>query len=455
MDTIVTSVWQKSKLLVKCLMIGALILLLLIPEYFVTGLIHEREQRQKEAIAEVSSKWAGRQIITGPVIVLPFWQTQGDTSLQRIRTKHYAYFLPDELKIQSSVTPHEKYRGIYKIMLYNSKIRLSGTFNEILPQQLNIAPQDIIWEESFVKLHISDSKGLNDEIKVQWGDRVLPLVPKSMGDRSSNDALSSPLNVTSVADLKNISFSVELNLNGSEQLLFTPVGRVTTVNVTSTWPHPSFTGNILPQTSTINSNGFEASWKSLSHNRHYPQQWKDDEYSFTDIFPYPRSDSDYSTELRNTTVTSGAFGTDIFVPVNSYQKIMRSIKYAILCILLTFAAFFIIETVNKKSVHPFQYALIGAALILFYTLLLSFSEYTGFNIAYILASVATVGLIAWFVKGILQSSKLTLILSIVLVLMYSYVFTILQLQDYSLILGSIGLFLTLAVIMHFSKKIQW
>jgi len=134
---------------------------------------------------------------------------------------------------------------------------------------------------------------------------------------------------------------------------------------------------------------------------------------------------------------------------------MRSIKYAILCILLTFAAFFIIETVNKKSVHPFQYALIGAALILFYTLLLSFSEYTGFNIAYILASVATVGLIAWFVKGILQSSKLTLILSIVLVLMYSYVFTILQLQDYSLILGSIGLFLTLAVIMHFSKKIQW
>ncbi len=134
---------------------------------------------------------------------------------------------------------------------------------------------------------------------------------------------------------------------------------------------------------------------------------------------------------------------------------MRSVKYAILCILLTFAAFFIIETVNKKSVHPFQYGLIGAALILFYTLLLSFSEYTGFNIAYIIASVATVGLIAWFVRGILQSSKLTSILSIVLVLMYSYVFTILQLQDYSLILGSIGLFLTLAVIMHFSKKIQW
>jgi len=134
---------------------------------------------------------------------------------------------------------------------------------------------------------------------------------------------------------------------------------------------------------------------------------------------------------------------------------MRSVKYAILCIILTFAAFFIIETVNKKSVHPFQYTLIGLALILFYTLLLSFSEYTVFNTAYIIASAATVGLIAWFVKGILQSSKLTTILGVVLVLMYSYIFTILQLQDYSLLLGSIGLFMTLAVVMHFSKKIQW
>ncbi len=154
-------------------------------------------------------------------------------------------------------------------------------------------------------------------------------------------------------------------------------------------------------------------------------------------------------------ITSEAFGADLFVPVNGYQKTMRSVKYAILCILLTFAAFFIIETVNKKSVHPFQYALIGLALILFYTLLLSFSEYTGFNIAYIIASIATVGLIGWFVKGLLQSSRLTSVLSVILVLMYSYVFTILQLQDYSLLLGSIGLFLTLAVIMHFSKKIQW
>jgi inner membrane protein len=134
---------------------------------------------------------------------------------------------------------------------------------------------------------------------------------------------------------------------------------------------------------------------------------------------------------------------------------MRSVKYAALCILLTFASFFLIEINNKKSVHPFQYGLIGLALILFYTLLLSFSEYIGFNLSYVIASVFTISLIGWFVKGLLSSSRLASILSVILILLYVYVFTILQLQDYSLLLGSIGLFITLAVIMHFSKKIQW
>jgi inner membrane protein len=223
-----------------------------------------------------------------------------------------------------------------------------------------------------------------------------------------------------------------VSINGSEQLLFTPVGKETTVTLSSPWRDPSFTGDQLPD-HRISDSGFVATWKNLGHSHNFPQAWKDENFD----------------------IQASSFGADLFIPVNSYQKTMRSIKYAILCILLTFAAFFIIETVNKRSVHPFQYALIGLALILFYTLLLSFSEYIGFNIAYIIASLATVGLIAWFVKGLLQSSKPTSVLSVVLVLLYSYIFTILQLQDYSLLLGSIGLFLTLGVIMHFSKKIQW
>jgi inner membrane protein len=113
------------------------------------------------------------------------------------------------------------------------------------------------------------------------------------------------------------------------------------------------------------------------------------------------------------------------------------------------------DIIHKKSVHPFQYGLIGLALVLFYLLLLSFSEYTGFNIAYVISGIATIGLIGWFVKGLLKSGRLSTVLSVILLFIYAYVFTILQLQDYALLIGSVGLFLTLAVIMHFSRKVQW
>jgi inner membrane protein len=448
METVVTNIWQKSKLLIKGLMIGALVLVLLIPAWFVQNLIKEREERQKEAVSEVSSKWANRQNITGPVLVIPYNDNATSSDGKPMTIRHQAYFLPDKLDIKSTVSPEKRYRGIYQVMLYSSDITMTGKFSPLPLTKMNLSVPNMLWDEAYISMGVSDAKGLKNEIQLKWNDSLVGLSPTASGNASLRESFTGPLQLTEADITKDISFSANLNLNGSEQLLFTPVGKETTVELKSNWPDPSFTGNQLPITSDIKKSGFTAKWKSFSHTRKYPQQWKDNAFTAADYIPK------YGGDTMNS-ITNEAFGADLFVPVNGYQKTMRSVKYAILCILLTFAAFFIIETVNKRSVHPFQYALIGLALILFYTLLLSFSEYTGFNIAYIIASMATVGLIAWFVKGLLQSSKLTSVLSVVLVLMYSYVFTILQLQDYSLLLGSIGLFLTLAVIMHFSKKIQW
>jgi inner membrane protein len=456
METVAQNIWSKSKLLIKGLMIGLLVLLLLIPNFYVQNLIQERETRQKEAIAEVSSKWAGRQNITGPIVVIPYWQESGDT-IKKVRTKHFASFLPVELNINSVVSPQEKHRGIYKVMLYTSKNDISATFNEFNFQKLNIPLQNILWEEAFIKMYVSDTKGLNEELMVKWNNRLVQLAPQTGADDAANGGLSAPLNLTSAEDFRNVKVSATVELSGSEQLLFTPIGKTTIAKLQSTWPHPSFTGNILPQNSNLKDNGFTATWKSLAHKRNFPQQWKDRAYVVDD---QDGRMADYATATATTAVSginisNAAFGADLFVPVSGYQKTMRSIKYAILCILLTFAAFFIIETTQNKSVHPFQYGLIGLALILFYTLLLSFSEYVGFNVSYVIASIATIGLIAWFVKGILTSNKLTTLLTMVLLLMYTYIFTILQLQDYALLLGSVGLFITLGVIMSFTRKMQW
>jgi inner membrane protein len=329
-------------------------------------------------------------------------------------------------------------------MLYTANSKLRGSFVGIDPAKLRIPAENIIWTEAYVQLNVSDMKGLNDVVKLKWNNQLIELAPNA---DQTGQSLAAPLNITGIDDLKKVDFETDINLSGSDQLLFSPIGKSTTVNLSSSWPHPSFTGDILPQSTSVKDSGFDASWKSMAHKRNFPQQWKDDAFAL--------NTSGTDAQVAGGLIQKASFGTSLFVPVNSYQKIERSVKYAILCILLTFAAFFLIETVNKKSVHPFQYGLIGLALVLFYTLLLSFSEYIGFNFSYAIASVATIGLIAWFVKGILTSGRLSLILSAVLLLMYTYVFTILQLQDYSLLFGSIGLFITLAVIMHFSKKIQW
>ena len=433
METVVNSLWQKSKLIIKGLIIGFLALLLLIPAYFVQNLIQEREARQKEAFTEVSSKWADRQTITGPVLVVPYTRQSTDNNGRPIILKSLAYFLPDQLMIKSSVIPIKKYRGIYQVMLYSSIINLEGNFSPLPLEKLKLLASDITWSEAYVCMGINDAKGLKNELRMNWNDSVLSLTPSNVNNAVFKDCFVSPISFTSGEASSGIKFSGQIDINGSEQLLFTPVGRQTTVQMQSSWPDPSFTGNQLPDTSAISKSGFTAIWKSLSHTRTFPQAWRDDSYN----------------------LSTASFGTDLFIPVNGYQKTTRSVKYAILCILLTFTAFFLIETNNRKSVHPIQYALIGFALILFYTLLLSFSEYIGFNGAYAVAASATVGLITWFVKGILQSMKLSMLLSFVLVLLYSYVFTILQLQDYALLLGSVGLFLTLAVVMYYSRKIQW
>jgi inner membrane protein len=332
-------------------------------------------------------------------------------------------------------------------MLYTAQASLSGVFRNTTFERLQIPAERVLWQEAFVRFHLSDPKGLNEELKLAWNDSLLHLTPG--GETGAGEGLEAPVTLDGPGALANIRFSASLNLNGSEQILFTPLGRTSNVTIAAKWPHPSFTGSLLPQTSSIKSDSFRAQWKSLAHKRAYPQQWKSGAYSlFTGEQYADREGATYR-------VGASSFGVNLFIPVNGYQKTMRSIKYAVLCILLTFAAFFLIDTIHQKNVHPLQYGLIGAARVLFYVLLLSFSEYIGFNAAYAVAALATIGLIGWFVKGILSSGKLSLLLSVILLFVYCYVFTILQLQDYALLLGSVGLFATLAIVMYFSRKVKW
>ena len=444
-------IWKNFRTLFKSGLVGALILLLLIPTAFIQNLVSERQDRERQAVAEIGSRWAGAQTVTGPVIGIPYYDTVSDNT-GRQRVKRWAYFLPDKLDIHSVIVPEKRYRGIYEVIVYTTKLDIRGNYKSLPLDELGLLPSDMLWKEARLFFDISDIQGLNEDVVLKIGVTAgtggvvaaLAVVPMVAGGRTTeqfSNALSAPLpdGFGERASQGNpggdpaLEFSTTVQMKGSGDLLFVPVGKETKVSASSSWSSPSFTGSALPDVRTVRDSGFVADWKMIALHRKFPQQWKQGAYD----------------------LAASGFGVNLIVPVDAYQQTTRSVKYAILIILLTFTAFLLIEWIYNLPMGALQYVLVGFALCIFYTLLLSLSEYLGFNAAYGLAAAATIGLIGWYVGSMLQSRKVALFITFLLVVQYGFVFILIQLQDYALLMGSLGLFVTLAIVMQASRKIKW
>ena len=234
-----------------------------------------------------------------------------------------------------------------------------------------------------------------------------------------------------------MKFVLPLELNGSERLTVAPFGEVTTVNLTSNWSDPSFQGSWLPVTRRVTADGFEAKWDIPSLGRSYPQQWNN-------LVP-----------TSETTIRSSVFGVDLLSPVDNYRMVKRSVKYNFLFIMLTFAVFWLFEVIVKLRVHPLQYLLVGTAMCMFYLLQLALSEHIGFQTAYLLATAAVVVLITAYSIAVLKASTRGGTIGITQISLYGYLYIVLAHQSYALLIGSIGLFLFLAVVMFLTRKIDW
>lgn len=428
------SFWQKNKLLIKSFFIGFLILVLLIPTLFIMFLVTDREKRKEEVVREVSSKWAGSQTLTGPFLMIPYYEEQKENNVI-VSRKKYMFLLPDELLVNGKIAPQIKHRSIFSVPVYNSNIQLSGRFKIAKPDKLPVPISALHFDESIVCMGISDFKGIGESLQMRWNDTTVSFETGVPEIDWLDAGISSPLKITA-GDVANnaANFIINLSLKGSERLYITPLGNNTKVHFESDWPNPAFDGKYLPDTSIVNPKGFSADWKILHYNRSYPQH-------FTTINQYSIGES--------------AFGINLLQPVDAYGQTMRSVKYAVLIIALTFFVYFFLEIYYRRSVHPLQYILIGFALVIFYTLLLSISEYVDFAFAYLIASSATVLLISWYTKSIFKQWKIVLLFAFILSLLYLFIYVIIQLQDNALLFGSIGLFLLLIIIMYFSRKVNW
>lgn len=443
--------WFAGSVLIKLGLIGFLTILLLIPSALIQDLISERQKRQVEVIREISDKWSGSQLVQGPVLVLPYKTTvmaedpnTPKSSVREILTN--IYILPENLNISSKANPEVLHRGIFDAVVYNSRIRVSGKFSALELNKSGIDPAMIQWEQAKVDIGLSDLKGLKNNPVIRLGNQTYEVEP----DLTSLKLFSNNLVILpDLSTVKNTSlnFSFDLDLRGSEKLSFLHLGKNTIVKIEGEWNNPSFTGRYLPDERSVSGKAFSATWKMPYYNRPYPQQWIEEN---TILNP-----ADTLVKGSNNSDTRAAFGVDFLLPVDQYQKTTRAAKYAVLVILLSFLSLFFTEMLNKKSVHFLQYVLIGASMTIYYTLLLALSEQMGFNIAYIIASGATISLIGTFIWSLLKNSKAALLFAGILTVFYGFIFVILQLQDMALLVGSVGLFVIIAALMYLSQKISW
>lgn len=424
--------WIANSITIKLLIVGFIILMLLIPAQMIKSLITEREILRNSVEEEIFSKWGNSQTVAGPILTVPYYWYSKDEE-KTIRHLNVVHFLPDELDITGEVGSEVRYRGIYDAIVYEADLAIRG----ILPQPdfsgWKIQDQDILWDKAFLSLGIPDMRGIRPGASFLIDGKPAPIKPglQNTGILTSGIRADLPMEKDSLSP--GYRFEIHLNLNGSGSLNFIPAGKTTHVTLHSEWGNPSFSGAFLPEPRTITPEGFSAEWTILDLNRNYPQQWKGDEYDFT----------------------GSEFGVNFLLPVDQYQKTYRSVKYAIMFISLTFLVFLFTEILGKKRIHPIQYLLVGLALLIFYVLFLSLSEQINMNLAYLFSSLAIILMIGSYARAIFKNWNQAGITVLCLALLYTFLFTVLQLQDYALLLGSIGLFLALGTTMYLSRNINW
>ncbi len=459
------SIKERYSTTIKVAIVGILTLFLLIPLGMIRSLIYERMDTKRSAVSEITSKWSGEQILTGPCIVIPYVQELNQKEKQVLVRKNLLV-LPEELNVVAEAKAEKRKRAIYDVTVYRSDIVFSGKFNMSELAKTGIKLEQMYLDEARVIMGISDLKGIREGVVLQFGDnqlnfesgipvdnlysestppmdmyymeRVKPTTSPSVSTGIFGAGLNVKLDSIALTGVKQeaIPFTVTLHLNGSEGFYITPIGKTTTAQLKSDWATPSFGGGFLPESHDVTKEGFKAQWKVIDLNRSFGQT----------------VNAENETAINQ--MASSVFGVKFIQSVDQYQQNIRSVKYAILIILLTFVIVFFVEILKGQLVNPFQYLLVGLALVLFYSLLLSLSEIWGFNLAYFIAAIMTTALIILHMSSILQNRKQGMFIGALLAFLYLFVFILIQMESYALLVGSIGLFCILAVIMYYSKKLK-
>lgn len=470
--------WVTSSVVPRFILVGLLTVLMTIPLGGLKEVVEERAGRHNEALRDIAQTWGGRQVVSGPMLVIPFTvryrhvntftDKHGESKevvKDTYKDKHFV-ILPESLDMQFSLQDEVRKYSIYSSLVYRSDIGMTGKFEIPSLRDRSKHIHQIHFDQSYLAMSLSDIKAINTIDNLQWGSDAsirfdsgikLPISPIGSANISLSGASNSSKAAYTVAEAsssasksssasgfhavvgkvivgQHYDFAIKLNVNGSYGLRFAPFGRQTTVAMDSTWPHPSFRGAVLPQSHNITADAFTAQWDVPSIARNYPQSFILEDQTV------------YLDELLA--------GVDLVEPVNLYSKVIRAVKYGLLFIGLTFLTFLIFEMGTGKSgrrLHIIQYALIGGALGLFYLVLLSLSEHIDFFKSYVLAVATIIGIIVMYTLAVSRSMMRSIIVGIMLIALYAVLYALLNLEDYALLMGS-GLLLVVMIVLMFITR---
>ena len=407
----------KDSLPVKIALIGALALMMLIPLAMIRGQINDRQSAASTSQNEVAASWGRAQTLSGPVLKFSYDVETLDQEQKKVKHSETGTVYPRTLNYDIDLTTQILHRSIYDIMVYGAEVMVKGDF--IIPSQYG---QRTLKGQS-VSIGLSDLRGIDGPVDIILGGQKYSFHSGAEGKEYGTASLSELIALDSeLMDGKTVvPFQLSYRVRGSSSLMVKPYGETTEVRMHSNCPDPSFSGDFLPSEREVTEDGFTARWSVSEINRGRPDDT--------------------------------SFGVNLLQGVTQYQKTMRSVKYGILVILLVFVAGLAVELIGKKRINLVQYLVIGLSLVLFYALVLSFSEFMNFTLAYVLAALMTVAALFGYFRGILRDRTAWLLTALV-GLAYILSYFLLQMETYALLAGSLVLFALLVYIMYLTRNLN-
>ena len=420
-------------------------LLLLIPMTFINSVVRDRKNYKNEAVSSIIEPIGGVANIEGLIIAIPYLKKvvyEKEITYKR----EYIFYMPNSYNISGDVEINLLKRGIFKVPILNSTLNIKGKFDKYNSDLYNLDENDstILFDEAIMIFGIGNKKNLLKLPKIIVnGNEELEYYQKTIKMNLQMFSNIFLFNISRDKIFNGFEFETSIDIQGGNSLIINPMAADNYFNISSKWSDPSFTGGFIPTKREVSKNGFNAEWNIASFNTSYNKYWTSEEYDENNIYEFENKRNE------NNVIISFLLLND------NYQKILRSVKYAILFIFIPFFVLFLCEVISKKRIHPVQYILIGISNAIFYLLILAISEHINFNVSYLISAIMVILLTSTYIGYIIKSKKYILSMAIVEILIYIFLFGILQLTDYALLMGTLGLFIVIAAGMYFSRNVDW